>query len=336
MNKKETNTERTGAPGWLELFDLSLHTDVEAVSPTGPYIRGTVDGDTSFTPSSDILGPAGERPPRQNLNPGWIELKTLLVHRDTESVSPATPYVHGYFDEAGHFFPDEPFNIIGLELDRPNKTESGQNFLWYPNAEIIEPEMRTRGRYPNGYPLGAIVHYTAGRSLSGDANARNTISWGRQEGYAYFCISNTGNVFQAHPLDRWGSHAGRSSWPGLGEWVSTKLVGIEVCCAGKLTKISNDAYKSWFNEIYQPHLVRHSRSKDNIKAGYYHKYTDEQEKALIDLILWLKRNNPDVFNFDYVLGHDEVAPDRKNDPGASLSMSMPNFRKLVKRLYEGM
>ena len=42
MNKK-TKSEKNGVPGWLELYDLSLHKDVEAVAPKGAYIRGHVD-----------------------------------------------------------------------------------------------------------------------------------------------------------------------------------------------------------------------------------------------------------------------------------------------------
>lgn len=77
----------------------------------------------------------------------------------------------------------------------------------------------------------------------------------------------------------------------------------------------------------------------NIAKGTYEKYTEKQEQALIELVLWLKKNNPSVFNLDYVLGHDEVAGPsgigrwRKTDPGGSLSMTMDKFRTLLKNKY---
>jgi len=46
-----------------------------------------------------------------------------------------------------------------------------------------------------------------------------------------------------------------------------------------------------------------------------------------------KANNPEVFDFEYVLGHDEAADPkgigywRKNDPEDALSMTMNQFRK---------
>lgn len=102
-----------GIPGWLELYDLSLHKDFEAVTPKGAYIRGNISGQKWFEPLSNILGNAFEKPAKINFMPGWVELNTLNVHRDIEAVAPIKPYVHGKFDSERHFYPDEPFEIIG-------------------------------------------------------------------------------------------------------------------------------------------------------------------------------------------------------------------------------
>ena len=335
MNNNHVDLNESGEPGWVDLHTLTLHRDVEMIAPRGTYIRGTIHEQTQFIPQTDILGRIWGRPHTANLRPGWVELTNLATHLDMEAVAPIEPFVRGAFDPNDQFYPDEPFEIVGfVEPARPSKKEKGQKLLWYPIAEIIEPGMKTRGVYRNRYPLGAVVHYTAGRSLGGNADAINTIKYGRSQGHAYFTISDTGAVFQAHPLDQWGFHAGPSSWPGLGNGVTDNLVGIEVCCSGRLTKLDGDFYKSWYGLPLESHLVRYSANKDNIVEGYYHKYTEAQEHALIELLLWLKSNNPEVFSFDYVLGHDEVSPRRKMDPGASLSMTMPEFRELLKNRYQ--
>lgn len=206
--------------------------------------------------------------------------------------------------------------------------------LWYPDAIIPEFRMKTRGKYKDNYPVGAVVHFTAGRSKDGLKNAIRTTLHGKENGYCYLSISSDGKVVQSFALDEWGYHAGQSTWPGLGEGVSNKLVGIEVCCAGRLVK-DGEEFESWFGEKYSSKEVRYSAKIDNIKAGFYHKYTAEQEKSLEKLLLWLKNNNPKVFNLDYILGHDEVAAPRgrKNDPGGSLSLTMPNFRRYLKSEY---
>lgn len=107
---KEQKT--SAVPGWLELYDLSTHRDVEALGPRGYHIRGMLGGRATFEPTSEILGEALAQPP-ENAIPGWLELMTLTTHRDMEAVAPVKPYVHGVLDDAGHFYPDEPPSIQG-------------------------------------------------------------------------------------------------------------------------------------------------------------------------------------------------------------------------------
>jgi hypothetical protein len=223
------------------------------------------------------------------------------------------------------------------EPDRPSKNEKGAGLLWIPGAEIITPKMPTSGVYAAKYPMGAIVHFTAGRSLKGDSDAKGSVAWGREEGLTFLTISSDGTIFQAHPINEKGSHAGISKWPGLGEQVSSKLIGIEIANAGRLEKIDDNKFKSWFGEIYTKDQVRYVEESDyGCPSGYYHKYTPQQEESLTWVLLWMKRNDPyGVFSFDYVLGHHEVAGMkgigywRKNDPGGALSMTMPAFRKML-------
>ncbi|MGE0180445.1 MAG: N-acetylmuramoyl-L-alanine amidase [Sphingomonas sp.] len=223
-------------------------------------------------------------------------------------------------------------DMLLMEPDRPSRNEAGVNSKWYPLAEVMTPHMPTRGDYPDGYPRGAIVHFTAGRDRTED-NARNTIAYGREQGYCFFAIGPTGIVYQAFPLNRWGYHAGESAWPGLGSGVSSKLVGIEVLSAGLLDKNR----KSWFGEQYAANEVRSvTEAQHGCPTGIYRRFTDAQERALKSLLLWLRANNPAVFSLDLVLGHHEVSGKkgigrwRKNDPGGALSMPMEDFRKALK------
>lgn len=218
-------------------------------------------------------------------------------------------------------------DILIEEPERPNQSELGKKLLWYPKAEIPAEKMPTRGNYASNYPVGAVVHFTAGRSLKGDSDAINTIRGGIANGYCYFCISSTGTVFQSFPLNKWGYHCGKSAWPGLGTSLSNKLVGIEICNAGKLDKNGN----AWFGEHY-PEDQRRTVGAEYGESGTYHKYTDAQEKSLSELLVWLKLNNPEVFNVNYIVGHHEISPGRKNDPCGSLSVTMPALRDKIKEL----
>ncbi len=207
--------------------------------------------------------------------------------------------------------PDEPAKI-------------GEKLLWYPKAKIVNG-MRAAGNYQHGFPQGAVVHYSASRD-DNDQQAYDMADWGKSQGYSYFTIAPSGLVIQSIPLNLWGSHAGKSFWPGLGSSVSSKLVGIEVVCAGLL----DNNNKAWFGKVYSPDQVRTVTKADYGVSGKFKKYTKEQEIALFELLKWLHDNNPEVFNYDYVLGHMEVAPDRKTDPGGSLSVNMKTLRQALK------
>lgn len=206
-------------------------------------------------------------------------------------------------------------------------------------AVHMQQAMPTRGTYALGFPLGVCVHYTAGRD-----GAEKTILGGIKNGYTYWCIQKDGTLFAAHDANRWGYHAGESTWQKfiakLKGNLSDDLLGIEINNAGMLKKQADGTFKTWYGETIAPENVRFvdGSSPDQAK-GYYEKYTPEQEETLIKTILWLKAQNPKVFDLDCVLGHCEIAGKlalgkwRKVDPGGSLSMPMPEFRALLKQRW---
>ncbi|MGQ2965782.1 N-acetylmuramoyl-L-alanine amidase [Methylophilus sp.] len=221
----------------------------------------------------------------------------------------------------------------------------GEKKLWYPEA-LIRTDIRraAKGEYPRGYPYGAIVHFTAGQYSKGLQNAIDAISGSN---YFFCSIGTDGKFVQANPLNQWGNHAGVSAWMIAGEKrssVSNFLVGIEITNPGRLEAHQGKYYTHWDKDRKQPldaDKVRViAQNRDNILAGAYLPYTSAQEQSLIEFLLWAKANNPEVFDFDYVLGHDEVAGPkgighwRKNDPGGALSMTMTEFRKLLKEEYK--
>lgn len=171
------------------------------------------------------------------------------------------------------------------------------------------PRLRTNGEYKNGFPEGAIIHYTAGRQdQSGIAAMQHAL----ENNFCYFFINESGMIYQQFDINRWGSHAGLSKCPVTKRSnVSKYYVGIEIACAGKLSK-----GKSWFGQKIPEHRIR------EVNGIQYEAYTPEQEESLYDLCMWLCINgaNPELF-----FGHNEVTP-RKEDPGGSLSTSMDTFR----------
>ena len=202
-----------------------------------------------------------------------------------------------------------------------------------PNIVPIHIHLKTRGKYrtKSGRPKGLIVHYTAGRN---DASA--TLRSMAKRGLGCIVMDNEGQMIRANnqDLDEVAYHAGKSEKYGV-KGLSFYCMGMEICNAG-LLEAKGSEFKSWFGKMYARDEVRTVTESTGgyPRGGDYHKYTDKQEEALINFCLWQKSVNPE-FDFDWVLGHDEVAipRGRKQDPGGSLSMPMPHFRQKLKNLW---
>lgn len=202
--------------------------------------------------------------------------------------------------------------------------------LWIPFATHLPKSRHAVGHYPKGYPEGLVIHTTDGNPSQ---KGEDGIDFQLESAMLYLFMDKDGGIFQNFPLDHCGSHAGHSHWDGLGDAVSHHLLGVEIACSGMLC---NDGSPDWnrghpfpVEEINEFHI-----GLDNIARGKYHRMTQAQEESLSALIAWLHYNNPDVFNLDFVLGHDEVATPhgRKSDPGGSLSVTMPDYREHLKQL----
>ena len=99
-----------------------------------------------------------------------------------------------------------------------------------------------------------------------------------------------------------------------------------------LTK-KGGSYVSWFGTVIgENEVATVSADRENLKKGFYHVFTDEQVEMARALCVWLYLNNPEVFKIANIVGHDEVSPGRKSDPGGAIAfgMSMRAFRGCVR------
>jgi len=252
-------------------------------------------------------------------------------------------------------------------VTRPSRAEIGD---YAPPLFETAPGIRhaARGKRPHGLE-GLIVHFDAYRIKAAgngaddsDRRALDTLRGGQTNGYHYGAISRSGRIFlpEGFTWDSWGYHAGVSSCPVTGRsGVSQFYVGFELNNPGKLFPTADPkVFCPWFNVVLnakkQPVLdskgratrrsandewyadtdVRHA-SGGNIKDGWYLPYSFAQLESLTNVVIYLARRFPGSFKIDQVLGHDEVAPTRKNDPGGAMGdpaevMTMADYRAFVK------
>ncbi|WP_131539929.1 N-acetylmuramoyl-L-alanine amidase [Pedobacter nototheniae] len=201
-----------------------------------------------------------------------------------------------------------------------NKTIAGITEPVFVTVKGIK--FKDRGNYatPSEKFKGLTVHYTvSGRTA---ANAEGVINYLKNEGFGCMVMDENGIIYIPEQFDifkNWNYHSGVSKWKGITN-VSDYFAGMEICCWGLGSAVGP------YREV--------KVAEGYIVAGKYQKYTEAQEKSLINFILWAKSKN-DEFDLDYVAGHDELRKEAgkvndKQDPGGSLSMPMAALRDLVK------
>ncbi len=168
-----------------------------------------------------------------------------------------------------------------------------------------------------------VIHYTRGGSGKGSAE---WLHHGDVEASAHVVIDrgdSSGDepvsIYQLVPFDTIAWHAGRSSTvtpegerrDGLNRY----SIGIELDNAGRLTK-TGGGYQSEFGRLYPKHETFYGTHKLEPQPSYWHTFTEKQLDRLTELSRLLARR----YSLRYILGHDDVAPSRKRDPGPAFPM----------------
>jgi len=166
-----------------------------------------------------------------------------------------------------------------------------------------------------------VMHYTAGASA--ESSVRH-LTKKETKASAHLVIGRDGAISQLVPFNRIAWHAGRSRWQGL-IGMNRHSIGIELDNAGPLDGGSGQ-WRSWFGRTYpDDDVVVASHKFEGIERGW-HRYTEAQLTAALEASEAIVSH----YGLIEVLGHDDIAPERKLDPGPAFPME--NFRgRLVGR-----
>lgn len=213
---------------------------------------------------------------------------------------------------------DEPPKLSSIDLPSLTKI-SEPKFVVVPGVKYKE------WRYKNGTFDGLVVHYTV--SPSSSKSAVGILKSLAKRGLGCMVMDEDGVIYIPDGFNVFtdaAAHAGLSKWNGI-SGLNSYFAGMEICNWGKLDSKTRKYAKK----------IRASKGEANIIKGEYEAYTTKQEEALLNFCHWAKSKNP-RFKFENVCGHDEARamagePGGKSDPGASLSMTMPKFRELLKK-----
>ncbi|MEI7849157.1 MAG: N-acetylmuramoyl-L-alanine amidase [Chloroflexota bacterium] len=186
------------------------------------------------------------------------------------------------------------------------------------NRLVLENELPAKFESsPNhGGPLTEkafiVLHYTSETDISTTVSrfmdARSQVS-------AHILIGRAGEVIQFVPFNIAAWHAGISTWGSYNN-LNAYSIGIELENVGLLQR-SGDKWVSSQGLIYPDSEVLAAPHKSLPKVIYgWQKYTDIQIKTATEVVTQLLH----VYGFHEIIGHDDIAPKRKWDPGPAFPM----------------
>jgi N-acetylmuramoyl-L-alanine amidase len=215
--------------------------------------------------------------------------------------------------------PQNPPNVLPPEAPRPSQGGDREGVVY----QRVTERPISRGRAMT--PRAIVIHCTAGWQ---NQRPRDAISFMQSQGHGYLFMDEVGGIWQNIMLDESYAHAGTSKMPDFCHGMAGRTgvsgygIGIEVACGDRLG--ANDM--TWFNK--KVHNARQAEFAVHGINGRFEPMTEAQEKALedlcVDLCLRFSTIHPSC-----IVGHHEISPGRKSDPGGSLSMGMARFRARV-------
>lgn len=182
-------------------------------------------------------------------------------------------------------------------------------------------EGKDSGAFTGDYPDTVVIHYTGGSSMAG---AVDTLKNPKIEASAHLVIDRDGSIKQLIGFDRIAWHAGKSRWNGR-KGINRYSIGIELVNAGEL-KPSGEQYVSWFGHHYQQNDVIEAVHRNQSAPSFWHTYTEEQIEVCFEVCRILKETYPVTL----ILGHEEISPGRKIDPGPAFPLD-----KMRDQILEG-
>lgn len=172
-------------------------------------------------------------------------------------------------------------------------------------------------------PQYLVVHYTAGASADG------SLAWlcnPSAKAAAHLLIARDGGVTQLVAFNRVAWHAGQSQWAGR-SGLNGFSIGIELDNAGKLERVGRRWLSACTKREYPDDEVlvaRHKHDRPDAPPCGWQEYSAAQLDAASEIGVLLMRK----YSLKDVLGHEDVAPGRKADPGPAFPLASFRSRLL--------
>ncbi|MBN2663842.1 MAG: N-acetylmuramoyl-L-alanine amidase [Bacteroidales bacterium] len=188
--------------------------------------------------------------------------------------------------------------------------EINNHILTGSKVKKMVPSPNHSGEFERGNLDSVIMHYTAGPYQT----SLRTLINPSVRASAHVIIDRDGTITQLVPLNLQAWHAGKSYYDGRSGY-NRYSIGIEIVNSGYLTK-SGNIYRAWYGEAFNPSEVIEGIHRNQTTPRYWHVYTPEQIETAYEFVQLLI----DTYGIKHILGHEEIAPKRKTDPGPAFPL----------------
>jgi N-acetylmuramoyl-L-alanine amidase len=168
------------------------------------------------------------------------------------------------------------------------------------------------GHFAKGLPDTVVIHYTAGASLESSVTSLSTPA---SKASAHIVVGRDGTIVQLVPFDVIAWHAGASSL-GNRTGLNKYSIGIEIDNAGRLTQTAAGDFLTWFGKRIAREDAVPGVHRNESHPSWWHVFTEKQIERVNEAVTLLIETYP----ITIVVGHEEIAPGRKSDPGPAFPL----------------
>ena len=198
------------------------------------------------------------------------------------------------------------------------------------NHRLTDPDVDHRstqkhsGPFSDSMPDTILIHYTGSRGMEA---AIRTLAESDKQASAHIVVGRDGKIAQLLDFNLVGWHAGKSEYKGR-KWFNRYSIGVEMDNPGWLTGVG-DIYTTWFDqEVVPRNVVEATHRNQETTQRFWHRYTREQIESVERLCETLVAE----YDIEHILGHEEVSPGRKQDPGPAFPLDKLRNEVLVVQL----
>lgn len=167
------------------------------------------------------------------------------------------------------------------------------------------------GTFNKQLPDTIVLHYTAGASYTSSAN---WLCDKQAKASAHIVVGRQGELVQLIPFNTKAWHAGLSQWQGR-TGLNSYSIGIEMANAGRLERRADGYYTSYGTKVDDREVVL-AQHKHGTKPEAWEAYTANQINSVKTLCAALIK----AYAITQIVGHDDIAPARKLDPGPAFPL----------------